>query len=515
MAVMGEGQSETISNWRGSAVDLVIRVDEVNTVAIPNYATLEITLQPQTAPSPTQRLATPTSSPSKPPITSSPTSSPSKPPITSWPTTEPTLSPSMKPSRKPTGSPTMEPTATPTSSPSIEPVDLPSNEPTAVPTSLPSQSPIYEEPTHSPSAETRTKLTGSPSKEPTVVPIYPSTKPMLTESPTQKPTASEIVYFDSGVAGSASWSGPIIGTNHFGNNPAGLPIVIMLVSGEEGVTWFVGFNHRHVTITKGAGGKYSLMGMLVTQQKETIANWRNSGFDLEIKVHKINENVVPASADIEITFGADVPTLSMALTKHPTSSPTYSPTDLPSTCGNFVCDADENPETCPTDCGEMILKPNSIGNSESRGQMFTVDAKTNHVTITSFDVAGIENGNTMCSVFTRAGEYQGHEEDSSGWELIFEKRVSLKQGVPTTLGALYREVTILSGSRQAFYIVCKAGFLHKQGKTEGAPYYSDNGLIINEGVATKKLFQKVSDKLQYGGWIRYVYQQSAHRQLGK
>ena len=164
----------------------------------------------------------------------------------------------------------------------MEPVDLPSNEPTTVPTSLPSQSP-------------------------------PSTKPKLTKSPTQKPTASEIVYFDSGVAGSASWSGPIIGTNHFGNNPAGLPIVIMLVSGEEGVTWFVGFNHRHVTITKGAGGKYSLMGMLVTQQKETIANWRNSGFDLEIKVHKINENVVPAFADIEITFGADVPTLSMAV----------------------------------------------------------------------------------------------------------------------------------------------------------------------------------------------------------
>lgn len=328
--------------------------------------------------------------------------------------------------------------------------------------------------------------------------------------PTQKPTASEIIYFDSGITGSASWSGPVIGTNHFGNNPAVLPIVIMLVSGDAS-DWFVGFNHRHVTITKGASGKYSLMGMLVTGQQETILNWRNSGLDLVVKVHKINTEVMPEYADIEITFGAYEPTLATALTKHPTASPTYSPTNFSypkdftsSSCGNFVCDADENPNTCPPDCIEMIAKTNSIGDSESRGQMFTIDAKTNHVSITSFDVAGKESGNSMCSVFTRAGEYRDYEENNSGWELIFEKRVGLIRGVPTTLGALYRDVTILPGSRQAFYIVCKAGFLYKKGKIEGSPYYSDDYLVINEGVATKKLFQKVSDKLQYSGWIRYV-----------
>lgn len=78
---MGElvaGQSETISNWRGSNLDLVIEVHEVNDGS-PSYADLDIVL-----------TAMPSSS--EPPTTSRPTLSPSV-----KPTAEPARSPSKKP----------------------------------------------------------------------------------------------------------------------------------------------------------------------------------------------------------------------------------------------------------------------------------------------------------------------------------------------------------------------------------------------------------------------------------
>jgi hypothetical protein len=163
------------------------------------------------------------------------------------------------------------------------------------------------------------------------MPTYsPSISP--TQLPTQKPTTSEIIYFDSGVTECAAWSGPVIGVNHYGNNPDVLPIVVMLVSGDAS-TWFIGFNHEHVTITKGEGGQYSLMGILVAGQTETISNWRGSALDLVVKVEKINTNVIPEYADIEITFGADGPCLitpkPVPSTTEPTGIPSSLPTDYP------------------------------------------------------------------------------------------------------------------------------------------------------------------------------------------
>eukprot|EP00579_Thalassiosira_antarctica_P005540 CAMPEP_0201896230 /NCGR_PEP_ID=MMETSP0902-20130614/44179_1 /ASSEMBLY_ACC=CAM_ASM_000551 /TAXON_ID=420261 /ORGANISM="Thalassiosira antarctica, Strain CCMP982" /LENGTH=126 /DNA_ID=CAMNT_0048428759 /DNA_START=122 /DNA_END=502 /DNA_ORIENTATION=- len=121
----------------------------------------------------------------------------------------------------------------------------------------------------------------------------------------------------------------------------------------------------------------------------------------------------------------------------------------------------------------------------------------------SFDVVGKKNANGKCKVFTRAGDYQGHEEDESGWELILDKTVEMKQNVHSNLGALDRDVTIPTGSRQAFYIFCRKGMLYTRGNTDGSPFDSDGSLVINDGIGTRRLFQKVTGNAQYSGWIRY------------
>ena len=107
-------------------------------------------------------------------------------------------------------------------------------------------------------------------------------------------------------------------------------------------------------------------------------------------------------------------------------------------------------------------------------------------------------------VYTRVGDYQGHEEHESGWELIFNEKVEMEKGVPSSLGALDRDVTIPAESTQAFYIWCTEGVLYTEGNTEGAPFDSDDSLVINEGIVTTGLFHQVTGNGQYSGGVRYV-----------
>ena len=64
MGTLIAGQSETISSWRNSGLDLVVKVNEINTNASPVYADVEITFGSQDMPTLVQTLG-PTRSPSK------------------------------------------------------------------------------------------------------------------------------------------------------------------------------------------------------------------------------------------------------------------------------------------------------------------------------------------------------------------------------------------------------------------------------------------------------------------
>ncbi|KAL7554670.1 hypothetical protein ACHAWF_018161 [Thalassiosira exigua] len=195
-------------------------------------------------------------------------------------------------------------------------------------------------------------------------------------------------------------------------------------------------------------------------------------------------------------------------TATPTQNPTKKITEAPtvSSCGNSVCNANESPETCPGDCTLKSLDTISMGNAYTGGLMFSVDSRVRGVRVTSFDVVGYKEGYNECAVYTRAGDYSGYEADITAWELIFHQEVHLLNKVPTNLGVLNKEVLIAAGSTRAFYILCSNGLLYKKenGWEEADPLDTDTSLVINRGLATKKMFANVKGGGQFSGAIKYI-----------
>mmetsp|Transcript_16026 Transcript_16026/g.34907 ORF Transcript_16026/g.34907 Transcript_16026/m.34907 type:complete len:184 (-) Transcript_16026:215-766(-) len=163
-------------------------------------------------------------------------------------------------------------------------------------------------------------------------------------------------------------------------------------------------------------------------------------------------------------------------------------------CGDFVCDNNENPLTCGSDCKAVILKAQDKTDSISRGQMFTIEA-IRELTVFAFDVVGKKK--SLCQVYTKSGGYKGYENDSRSWNLVFGKQVQMTNDFHSTLGPLKPEVTIPAGSTQAFHVWCKEGILYKKTKYENVPFHSDGSLMINSGN------NNVGGNGKYSGWIRY------------
>lgn len=133
--------------------------------------------------------------------------------------------------------------------------------------------------------------------------------------------------------------------------------------------------------------------------------------------------------------------------------------------------------------------------------MFTITA-TRDLTVFSFDVMSKKDSKTEVLVYTRTGDFGGYEETDSGWELILEKTIEMEKGELSNLGALDQEVKIPAGSKQSFYVWSKKGMMYSKGNNQGAAFGRDGSLVINEGVATKDLFNKVTGNARYSGWIR-------------
>ena len=95
--------------------------------------------------------------------------------------------------------------------------------------------------------------------------------------------------------------------------------------------------------------------------------------------------------------------------------------------------------------------------------MFTVSA-SDQVTIGYLGIVAEKDGNSDIQVYTKSGSHTGFEEDETAWTLIFDNTVSVVKESWASL-KLDSDVTIESGSSQAFYIFSSKGLLyHKVGK---------------------------------------------------
>lgn len=139
--------------------------------------------------------------------------------------------------------------------------------------------------------------------------------------------------------------------------------------------------------------------------------------------------------------------------------------------------------------------------------MFTVNAIAKEVRITSFSVRSASSGKNQCYIYTRAGDYQGHETEEREWETIYEAKAEMEQGVLTDLGPLYREVAVKRGSMQSFYIWCKKGMASTMdvATNRGVASDTDGFLEVTSGTTSQWLFYDTSGYGQFTGGIRYAF----------
>ncbi|KAL9181023.1 hypothetical protein ACHAXT_009828 [Thalassiosira profunda] len=343
---------------------------------------------------------------------------------------------------------------------------------------------------------------------------------------------------------SNQWSRKLIGIADYENNPDARPIVAKLESGGP-KDLFLGFNRARginrqtdqardrVTVVEqggdGLGYSQSFLKAILSpgDPTYTVPNWRGSGEDLKIEVKEINLGANPAYADIAVSFGDPTseptrkPTLrpttmrpsvrpSVRPTPAPTNLPTNRPTMAPSAsptsnqCGNEVCDASEDPSTCPIDCGNELATTFEF-NLGSGGAVFAVEAKQ-RVSISSLVINSNSRGEGAVKVYTREGGYAGKTGSSEGWTLIYDNPAVAheRRGRPTELGDFDQSVQIAKGATRSFYVSSTRGLVYKSGTTEGAPFVEDESLVILEGIGTSETFSNtVHSPRVWGGIIRY------------
>ncbi|KAL9184684.1 hypothetical protein ACHAXT_012654 [Thalassiosira profunda] len=351
-----------------------------------------------------------------------------------------------------------------------------------------------------------------------------------------------IRVFDSGTGGPSSWRGKLIGVADYETNNSSHPIVLKLEAGTA--PWFLGFNRATgvnannqqasdlVTVYKvqnGGGLSYSqssLKGYLGGGRSATIRGWRSTSNNLQIMVHEINLGESPGWADVEVTFEAQPSTRlpteqptslpTKQTTSQPTVPPSVSPTASPTTSPitpNLSTNAAFGPLDAPNPTQTPTKKPTSKmkrfrlrtrsnPNDNANGQMFTVRA-IKQVTMRSFDIVGKKDGDSNVVIYSRPGEYSGHEEDPDGWTLVLDKSITLTRGEQTNTGELAEKVTIPEGETQSFYIWSKKPMRSRRGGAEGGLVRGDGKLEIYEGVATKKLFQTPLGTARFSGGLRY------------
>ena len=138
--------------------------------------------------------------------------------------------------------------------------------------------------------------------------------------------------------------------------------------------------------------------------------------------------------------------------------------------------------------------------------MFMVKA-LNDIDITSFDINTMFRVVGEVKVYTRSGDYIGYESDSDGWDLIYDN-TSLQmngRGRPTKLDDVMA-VNLSRGQYQSFYVWSDEKLVYKRGTQDGAPYVSDDNLVIYEGIGLPGLFssmRRFSPRV-WSGSVHYI-----------
>jgi hypothetical protein len=166
--------------------------------------------------------------------------------------------------------------------------------------------------------------------------------------------------------------------------------------------------------------------------------------------------------------------------KPTTPQPTKKPVIL--VCGNGICQSSETLSTCSQDCSNIILNGSNTGSNGASGVMFKLTAKRD-ISVKSFSFYTYSVMNSLIQVYTRVGDYIGHEFNGTGWVKVYDKPVTyMGQSTMTTLGDFNSGVQIPQTSVQSFYIVSTNYILYNHSiQNEGDVLTQDDSLYLHEG----------------------------------
>lgn len=162
-----------------------------------------------------------------------------------------------------------------------------------------------------------------------------------------------------------------------------------------------------------------------------------------------------------------------------------------SSCGDNLCDLDENSATCSEDCSELIFTPSATGGNGAIGTMFAVRAIRDLV-VTSLNFhAGKKSGSQMVQVYTRKGVFRGFELKQAGWDLIYNNTmdVNKRQMATPLVGGFYNPINILSGEIRSFFVYTTAKVLYDVGGPDDMLVSSDGNMEFLGGIGKVTKFE--------------------------
>ncbi len=175
------------------------------------------------------------------------------------------------------------------------------------------------------------------------------------------------------------------------------------------------------------------------------------------------------------------------------SSRAYSAENLSnmSSCGDNICDLNENSSTCSEDCSTLAFTPSNTGGNGAFGTMFAVRAIRDLV-VTSLNFhAGKKSLDQLVQVYTRKGVFRGFELVEDGWHLIYNKTMDVdKRQVETPLeGGFDAPVNILAGEVQSFFVYTSAKVLYEVGNPDDMLVPRDSHIEFLGGIGKVTKFE--------------------------
>ncbi|KAL7543067.1 hypothetical protein ACHAXR_012379, partial [Thalassiosira sp. AJA248-18] len=471
-ATLSEGEVYSIANWRGSGLELTIFVREINIGSNPGYADVLITLGDL----PTQT-----------------------------PTLQTTLAPTSKPSKNPTGQPTSKPTMNPTG----QPTNTPSKSPTKA-TVIWSQcgNSVCEKDENSSTCpvdclgreldttfEYKLGSGGNmftvEAKRNIVISSFAINSNSLGQGEVKvySRKGSYAGHLHSSDGWDLIYDNPTLDHERRGR-PTELgefQRVVMIPQGTSQsffVTSSIGLVYRAGSQEHSEFSSDESLSIL--EGVGTDATFSNTMFSPRVWGGIIRYNVIDT-------------------TLVPTMSPIPSLGTHTEKCGDAVCAMNEDSESCPADCAGRGLETTFDFSLGSSGNMFSLKAMRD-ISISTFTVNAMRKGQGAVKVYTRNGSYIGHEQNSAGWELIYDNSEvdHGRRGQPTELGDFDNAVFIASGATQSFLVTSSKGLVYEAGAGEGDLFASDESLVIYEGIGTTGEFAgNTYSPRVFGGIIRY------------